>query len=478
MKKTILFSILILLAIAGLAPAATTTAQQAENVVKGWLKVDVQPLGTALGRKIMNVETFSDGDGQPIYYVVYLQPSGFVIVPADDLVEPIIGFADDGFFDPSLDNPLGALVSRDVEGRVVAARELEQTLKMAPEAQIPSNRAKWKQLESLADKSMGKFMLMSRSSISDVRVPPLKDTKWGQTTCCTWPALACYNYYTPPYAPGDADNYACGCTATAMAQLIRYYKHPQTGIGRECFWVKVCGNDRYLCTRGGDGNGGPYKWDLMVYEPDCYTTDAERRAIGALCYDAAVSSGTEFCVSGSGSLVEYAVTALLDTFGYSNGVFAWNQNRNIGAGLNGMVNPNLDAGYPVVLGVVGPYGGHAILADGYGYDFSTLYHHLNMGWSGSDDAWYNLPNIDCDYPGPFNTIDECGYNVFTSGTGEIISGRVTNTSGDPISGATVTAQGSGDPDPATTNSKGIYAIEKVPSNSTYTVSIEVNNLIK
>ena len=58
-----------------------------------------------------------------------------------------------------------------------------------------------------------------------------------------------------------------------------------------------------------------------------------------------------------------------------------------------MVNPNLDAGYPVLFGITGA-GGHAIVCDGYGYNPSTMYHHLNMGWSGNDDAWYNLPTID------------------------------------------------------------------------------------
>ena len=68
---------------------------------------------------------------------------------------------------------------------------------------------------------------------------------------------------------------------------------------------------------------------------------------------------------------------------------------NIGDGLNGMINPNLDSNNPVILGIDDSQGdGHAVVADGYGYKSSTLYHHLNMGWDGEDDVWYNLPNID------------------------------------------------------------------------------------
>ena len=44
-----------------------------------------------------------------------------------------------------------------------------------------------------------------------------------------------------------------------------------------------------------------------------------------------------------------------------------------------------------------PGGGHAVVADGYGYQHTTLYHHLNMGWNGFDDAWYNLPDVNATY---------------------------------------------------------------------------------
>jgi hypothetical protein len=132
-----------------------------------------------------------------------------------------------------------------------------------------------------------------------------------------------------------------------------------------------------------------------------------------------------------------------------------------------MVNPNLDAGYPAVLSVDGPYGGHAVVCDGYGYNFSTLYHHLNMGWSGNDNAWYNLPVIDASYP--FNSVDGCIYNVFISGSGEIISGRTVDLAGFPISGVSITASGGGTYY-ATTNDQGIYALVNVPSNTFFTVS--------
>ncbi len=441
--------------------ARPRAADEAEKVVAGWLKTNARPLGTALGREVISVETFIDDNDQPVYYVVYLQPNGFVIVSADDLVEPIIAFADDGTFEPSLESPLGALVNNDLNGRVAAVRNT-----FSLQMETPGGpRSKWRYFIDLAEASENGFGLMGLSLIPDVRVEPFIKSKWGQRYIC---GKNGYNYYTPK-------NYQCGCTATAMAQLMRYHEHP-TGrmkIGRSNFLIKVDGISESAYTLGGDGKGGPYKWFLMVLEPGCSTTLQERQAIGALCYDAAVAAQTEFSNNSSASNLHDARDALRDTFMYNNAIRASDSIGSLGGSvLNNMVNTNLDAGYPVILGIRREEtdSGHAVVADGYGYDFSALYHHLNMGWSGSDDIWYNLPNIDSSGAELYDTIDGCIYNIFPSGSGEIISGRVTDTSGNPISDATVTAEGGRGPYTAVTNNRGIYALVNVGPYTAYIVS--------
>jgi len=442
--------------------ARPTTADEAEKVVAGWLKTNARPLGMALGRQIIKIETFINDNDQPVYYVVYLQPNGFVIVSADDLVEPIIAFADDGTFEPSLESPLGALVNNDLNGRITAVRNT-----FSLQMEVPGGpRNKWRHLISLAEASENGFGLMGLSSIPDVRVDPFVKSKWGQRYIC---GKNGYNYYTP-------NNYHCGCTATAMAQLMRYHEHPTGGmkIGRRNFSIKVDDESELAYTLGGDGKGGPYKWSLMELEPGCSTTLEQRQAIGALCYDAAVAAQTEFSKNSSASNLHNARDALRDTFMYNNAIRASDSIGNIGSSvLNNMVNTNLDAGYPVILGIKREEtdSGHAVVADGYGYDFSALYHHLNMGWSGSDDIWYNLPNIDSSRAKYYDTVNGCIYNIFPSGSGEIISGRVTDTSGNPISDATVTAEGGSGPYTAVTNNRGIYALVKVGSYTAYIVSV-------
>ena len=311
-----------------------------------------------------------------------------MIVSADDLVEPVIGFVKgNGSYDPSEETILGALVSRDLPGRAEIARKVQKDLDsgkvMATDA--AETKDKWNQLKLKADEPL---LPMGLGGISDVRVSPLVQSKWDQAEVDGSP---CYNYYTP-------NNYVCGCVATAFAQQLRYFQYPTAGIGVHSFTIYVNGNSQSANTRGGNGSGGPYSWSNMVLVPDAGVTATQRQAIGALCYDAGVTVHMQYSSGGSGAYLGDIKTALVNTFMYSNSRIGGNEATNIGAGLNAMLNPNLDAGIPCPIAIFRSGGGHAVVADGYGYNGSTLYHHINMGWSGAEDAWYNLPTI-----GAYNT---------------------------------------------------------------------------
>ena len=464
-RNIVVTAVLAVLQLCSSLLARPTTAYEAEMVVTGWLKADPLPLGTTLGRQVMEVETFTDDQGKPVYYIVYLQPSGFVIVSADDLVEPIIGFADDGIYEPSFENPLGSLVTNDLNGRITAVRSTFGLLMAGEMKAADGPQSKWQNLISLAQEPEGGFGLMGLMCLGDVRVIPLVESRWGQTDACGY---RYYNYYSP-------NHYPCGCVATAMAQLMRYYEYPTVGIGRQAFEVKVDDGRQTKYTRGGNGSGGPYNWNDMVLRPqsDCSnSTEAHQQAVGTLCYDAGIAVAMEYESDGSGALMPDARDALVSTFRYSNAVWGYNSGHNVGPDLNVMINPNLDAKAPVILALSrksDPEGGHAVICDGYGYESSTLYHHLNMGWSGTDDAWYNLPDISTSRD-TYVSVFGCLYNIFTSGTGEIISGRILDPNGKPIVNAEVYAEPSGRvPYMVLTNDKGIYALEKLNSNTTYRI---------
>ena len=412
------------------------------------------------------METFKDSAANVLYHVVYLEPSGFAIVSGDDLVEPIIAFASRGLFNPSLDNPLGALVSGDVPGRVAHARALRTTALAGP---FLTARNKWRQLEQISTGGPGQpLSAESLASVSDTRVAPLVQTLWNQGTANN--GKACYNYYTPPYAPGTTSNYVCGCVATAMAQLLDYFQYPTGRVGTNSFAISINGKNTTARLLGGNGAGGPYSWTNMPRNPASPTV-AQCQAIGALTHDCAVAANMGFAQSGSGASDFTARMSLLQTFMYSNAIYGQNSNSALfGPAMLSMVNPNLDARLPVPFSISSGSSGHEVVCDGYGYSLSTLYHHINMGWGGEADAWYALPIID-----GFTNLNACIYNVYTNGSGEIISGRVMSGNA-PVPNAGVTAiRFGGATYAATTDTNGIYALVHVPSASQYALVVTKTN---
>jgi hypothetical protein len=456
--------------------ARPTTEDEARNAAINWLSLELKPMGSPLGHEVKKVETFSDEYGDPAYYVVHLAPSGLIFLPADDLVEPIIGFLSGATsYDPSPSNPLGALTSRDIPGRVVHFRQQEAALAKgetpAAGSAMAKAQKKWAMLLGAGVDGEGSAPGGGSgppSSVSDVRVAPFVQSEWSQSTACT-PSLAVWNYYTPPGSPGDPNNYVCGCGPTAVAQIMRYLQYPTAGIGVRSLSYSVQGSESTGQTRGGDDKGGPYVWNNMPPQIDCNTiTQDQRQEIGRLIWDVALAMGENFGPSGSGSgAPEWA---LLNVFQFSNAIGGNNFPNNIPEpNIWQMINPNLHAGLPVVVGISGPPGAHAVVCDGYGYNWSTIYHHINMGWAGASDGWYNLPTI-----ASFDVVNGCDYNFYTSGKGEIIAGRVTDWKGNPLSGANVQLTTTGKPPIAiatATDAQGLFAFTHVGSDSTYNITV-------
>jgi hypothetical protein len=439
--KIILAFLLVFTAISSAEPVSKA---KADKMVRGWLSGDSQPFGVSIGRQIQKIDSFTDSSGEILYYVVYLEPDGFLIVAGDDDVEPIICFVQTGTFDPSDSNPLGALVSSDLPARISSAKDLRTKTLSIPDANLQSRaieaKAKWERLAA-ADTILSDTETLGLPGITDIRVEPFVVSRWGQANIGGYSNYpACYNYYTGPYGDGDNRNYPCGCVTTATVQLMRYHQYP-----------------------------AGWNWGNMPLVPDLSTTEVQRQTVGGLCYDVAVEIDTTFGPGGSEAFIGDASAKLKTAYSYSNSIIS--DSPSMGTTFSNMVNTNLDGRKPVLLALrnSGTAGGHAVMSDGYGYNGSTLYHHLNMGWDGTDDAWYNLPTVEAYYD--YDVIDYCVYNVFTSGTGEIISGRVKDMAGNPIPDVTVSAKATGTITYyATTNAKGIYAFVNLPSDKTYTVT--------
>ena len=310
--------------------------------------------------------------------------------------------------------------------------------------------------------------------ITDIRVAPLLQTKWSQSDSAgasgTSDKLICYNYYTP-------NNSACGCTATAAAQIMLHHRHPAAAVTPETYPCYV------FDTAVGDYveeslrmMGGVYAWDLMSLDPmaDKECPAIRRQAIGRLTYDIAVACQTAFFDStGSSSASALLLKRLVDRFQYANAIgvsfgadlYAAGEFNYTPERFKAAVIPNLDAGLPVMLSVSSAKsGGHVVACDGYGYaDDGQFYIHVNMGWSGSGDGWYMPPNFipANDDRIVFDTIDAVYYNIYPTQTAgaSIVSGRVLDWYGRPAKDVTVTASSaSAEIAKVTTNDKGVYAL--------------------
>ncbi|WP_267313643.1 C10 family peptidase [Desulfosediminicola flagellatus] len=436
------------------------------------------PLGSRLSSSIKSIQPQSNENGETVYYVAFLEPQGIVLVSANDHIEPIIGFFPEAeSFSTEKNLLLVTMVNADMKGRaarvqagVVAASQKRAINQAIPEEQQKA-LDKWNLLLPIEySRIAATSSAYVADAVDDMRVAPFIASRWSQNKAG---GDNCYNYYTP-------NNYPSGCVSTAMSQLMRYHQYPLVDVGTPEFTIII--NDeagsisQEVSLQGGDGNGGPYDWGNMPLEPDSETAEAQCQQIGAIISDAGVSVGTTYSSGASSASTQEATIQLRETFKYTNSVFGSNLNTCEGTWQNldtdrieKMINTNLDARLPVILSVSGPSGGHALLVDGYGENMDTSYHHLNLGWGGYDDGWYNLPDIDTSSY-TFDIARSVVYNIFREGDGEIISGHIIDNSGDPVSGVSVTAQSNGIMYQATTDSNGVYAIQNVPSESDFTIT--------
>jgi hypothetical protein len=317
-----------------------TSAEQAASMVKGWLVLTPAPLKTPLAaRMIGSVRTFSDQQGQAIYYAVPLQPEGFIITSPDTEVEPVIAFSATGSFEANPDSPLFALLERDLPERLGAVRKQNQLKGANPTAAS----LKWTRLTQQGTGPQPKDTGLD--IIDDLRVVPFIQSRWNQEGISQAGSgyVACYNYYTPPYAAGISSNYPCGCNNTAWAQIMRYFQYPAQPIGTNSFSIQVNGVTTTRRLRGGDGLGGPYNWSQMPLVPGVGTTEQERQAIGALTADIGAASQTNYRPDGSSAWL--SDSELKSVFRFANAIWDSGLSSRFADG----VNANMDARLPVYL---------------------------------------------------------------------------------------------------------------------------------
>ena len=469
--------LLALLAFAFAGRADAVTQSQATTAVNRWARAG-RVLGVRLGTQVdlTRTRTYSVSATTPqasltaSFHAVPLTGGGTVFV-SGGASPSIVAFTKSDAADLSTDSPLYQILAADALFR----SQFTGAQKPVEEDDAPV-------------------------VISDMRVWPFLETRWSQSGVGLFGY--CYNYYTPNHAP-------CGCTATAMAQVMRYFKYPAQIAQVTEFSCQDEGKSVKLLPINNEGEPVLYAWDLMTAVPGFTIEEENREAIGHLTYDVGVVLGSSYTSEGTSAYPYDVAKALRTSFSYPSAFVYWDGGtyRSASGGLHvnaareQMILACLDAKRPVQLGIYGydklngvvdkeTWSGHAVVADGYGITVvgseSTTYVHINLGWGGTDDAWYDLPVIDTAEAGStpgwasgtyYKFLGAAVFNISTNAADvgkELLTGHLTDADGAALPGVTVTASlDDGTSFTTESDTNGVYALF-LPGGTNYGVRAEIN----
>ncbi|MCK4654051.1 MAG: C10 family peptidase, partial [Candidatus Cloacimonetes bacterium] len=385
--------------------------------------------------KLEIVETFIEKENsENIYCIFNFNPpvGGFVMVSADDIVVPILGYSFEQNYGLKNHPPQFDAMLANFKEQIVYAKEnrLSATREISDE---------WKRL---------KVKTEDFKKIRDIKdVSPLLDPiAWDQN----WD----WNEYCPVDAAGPGGHVYAGCTAVAMAQVMKYWAHPNTGTGSSFYYHPVYG---WLSANYADTI---YEWANM---PDNLASSDTK----TLLYHCGVSVEMDYGSSGSGAWVgEYspsALTALKGYFKYDLSAYFILKDNYANSTWENMVRNELDNGRPLIYRGYNEYG-HAFNMDGYQ---GTNYFHFNWGWSGAYNGYYYLTELN---PGGYSFTNDQGgiFSLFPIATGSIegivtLNGGTGNLEEADITVGEVTVN---------SDSTGYYIINITPEIYNVTASLE------
>ena len=249
MKRSIFISVLFLLASARVwaGPITKETAMaNARDFIGGTLKSNVRK-APGINRQASLKTVMEDKD----YYVFNVGDNeGFVIASGSDKTQPILGYSDTGRIDPAnMPDPLKAWFNE------------------LPTA-IQSQETGIGQRRSLAPDRRRAPKVKTKNAI-----PVLVSSRWNQGDP--------YNLLTPECIGDDGNmqsHSATGCVATAMAQVMYYWKWPQEA----CKTIPSYSSDWNMQRTLPELEPKAFDWDNMI---DVYTsaaTNAQKNAVAEL----------------------------------------------------------------------------------------------------------------------------------------------------------------------------------------------------
>lgn len=356
MKKYLMSMLALVLGI-GMAFANPVSVSQAKYVGQQFVQANFDQ--ARQGSELTLVYTGSSNRGEACFYVFNVGETGFVMVSADDIFRPIVGFSDEGAFDAQNINPELAYMLNEL----IAGRSGRNTGNAAPMV-----AAEWQTVMN-----NGALITFNPGRARTY----LCSTKWDQN----YP----YNYYCPTATGGPGGHVYAGCVATAMSQVMKYWNHPLQGTGSHTNYNSGFGG---LTVNFG---ATTYDWDNMPDQITSNSPQVEIDAIATLQYHCGIAVDMHYAIDGSGAFSTDVPNSIRQYFSYSNQAVYRNRDSYTYDAWATNMKESFDMGWPLYYSGHSDDGGHAFVCDG--YDENNLFHY-NWGWSGSGNGWFDFDNID------------------------------------------------------------------------------------
>lgn len=370
MKKLLLPLIIVvtlLLTITTTASAKQITKQEAQTLAYQFIskQTAISPTQRKLAPNqplsLKHTQLHTNGK-TPIYYIFNQAEKGFVIVSADDNIAPIIGYSENGSFDETnIPDNLKAFLN-------CCKQTIENTTKTEKyKTQIDTT-------ETEAENNFAPYIK-----------PLLGDIAFTQS--------APYNILCPKQ---NGEYTVVGCVALSMAQIMTYYQHPKQGTGSNTYTSPT--NKFKLTANFGETT---YDWDkiLHTYKKGTYTNE-QVNEVAKLLHHCGVATNMDYGIGFSGSNTGYCMSALTQYFDYDKRIKMENRALYTQQEWENIIKKELNENRPIIYGgVSATNGGHAFNCDG--YDENNLFH-INWGWGGYCNGYFNLRLLEPDHSAPEN----------------------------------------------------------------------------
>lgn len=280
------------------------------------------------------------------FYVVNDEANNrFVIVSADERMCQILGYSDKGVFNPNFVPDALLELMADWDGQNSYLRNLDSSI------------------------------VFRRKVNNTDAIEPLIKTHWEQSSP--------YNDMCPENV-GLADGSRCasGCVATAMAQVLNYYKYPKTGTGYYSYYTE----SQYIHQEC-NFSSLDFNWDNIITTYDDNSTEEQKQEIAKLMHACGVSVAMDYgtkdgngrVTSSSGAYAFDIPYALINHFNYNPNIVYKNKAYYSDEEWDDLILEELQSKRPVLYSGtdLASRSGHQFILDG--YDGNGLFH-VNWGW--------------------------------------------------------------------------------------------------